>query len=174
MFPGILFRFPELLVIFPAQSIFGVIWWSTLPDQFQVEIHSINNEISAIAKFSTKQLKEVTYLQTKDLGLQLIDTDRERKVSGSVVRALRENRIIFIECDEIEKWKQSQKEKMTFLGETIGVDKTINLIHRRTGAEVVFGLLHRFSLQKYRLIIESCEDMLSKLGKTRKWYWDTL
>jgi len=48
---------------------------------------------------------------------------------------------------------------------TIGVDKTINLIQRRTGAEVVFGLLHRFSLLKYILIIESCEDMLSRLGK---------
>ena len=45
------------------------------------------------------------------------------------------------------------------------MDKTINLIQRRTGAEVVFGLLHRFSLRKYGLIIESCEDMLSKLGK---------
>ena len=118
-----------------------------------------------IAKFATKQLKEATYLQTKDLGLQLIDTERERKVSSSVVRALRENRVVFIECDEIEKWKQSQSEKMLFLGKTIGVDKTINLIQRRTKAEVVFGLLHRFSLRKYRLIIESYEDMLTKLGK---------
>ena len=48
---------------------------------------------------------------------------------------------------------------------TIGVDKTINLIQRRTGAEVVFGLLHRFSLLKYILIIESCEDMLLRLDK---------
>ncbi len=121
--------------------------------------------MSVIAKFATTQLKEATYLQTKDLGLQLIDTDRERNVSGSVVRALRENRVVFIECDEIEKWKQSQNEKMLFLGKTIGVDRTINLMHKRTGAELVFGLLHRFNTRKYRLIIESYEDMLSKLGK---------
>jgi len=57
---------------------------------------------------------------------------------------------------------------MLFLGKTIGVDKTINLIQRRTKAEVVFGVLHRFSLRKYRLIIESCEDMLSTLDKIRK------
>ena len=82
-----------------------------------------------------------------------------------MIQALRENRVVFIQCDEIEKWKQSQNEKMVFLGKTIGVDKTINLIQRRTKAEVLFGLLHRFSVQKYRLIIESCEDMLSKLGK---------
>ena len=45
------------------------------------------------------------------------------------------------------------------------MDKAINLIQKRTGAEVVFGVLHRFNPRKYRLIIESCEDMLSKLGK---------
>ena len=123
--------------------------------------------MSVIARFATKQLKEVTYLQTKDLGLQLIDTERESNVWGSVIRALRENRVVFIECDEIEKWKQSQNEKMLFLGKTIGVDKTINLIQRRTKAEVVFGVLHRFNSRKYRLIIESYEDMLSKLGKRR-------
>ena len=101
--------------------------------------------MSVIAKFATKQLKEVTYLQTEDLGLQLIDTDLESNVLGSVIRALMENRIVIIECDEIESWKPSHKEKMIFLGKTIGVDKTINLIQRRTKAEVVLGLLHRFS-----------------------------
>jgi hypothetical protein len=111
--------------------------------------------MSVIARFSTKQLKEVTYLQTKDLGLQLIDTERERNVWGSVIRALKENRVVFIECDEIEKWKQSQNEKMLFLGKTIGVDKTINLIQRRTGAEVLFGVLHRFKSWKYRLIMRA-------------------
>jgi len=110
-------------------------------------------------------LKEATYLQTKDLGLQLIDTELESNVLRSVVQALRTNRVVIIECDEIESWKPSQKEKMTFLGKSIGVDKTINLIQRRTKSEVIFGLLHRFNLRKYRLIIESYEDMQSKLGK---------
>jgi len=121
--------------------------------------------MSVIAKFATKQLKEVTYLQTKDLGLQLIDTERESNILGSVSRASRENRVVIIECDEIESWKPSQKEKMLFLGKTIGVDKTINLIQRRTKTEVVFGLLHRFNSRKYSLIIESCEDMEARLDK---------
>ena len=45
------------------------------------------------------------------------------------------------------------------------MDKTINLIQRRTGAEVVFGVIHRFNSRKSRLIIESYEDMLSRLDK---------
>ena len=98
--------------------------------------------------------------------LQLIDTDRESYVWGSVIRALRENRVVFIQCDEIDKWKQSQNEKMLFLGKTIGVDKTINLIQKRTGAAVVFGVLHRFSVREYRLIIESYEYAIAVEQKT--------
>ena len=79
---------------------------------------------------------------------------------------MRANRVVIIECDEIEGWKPAEKERMTFLGKTIGVDKTINLIQKRTGAEVVFGLLRRFSSRKYRLIIEGYEHMRSELGKS--------
>jgi hypothetical protein len=47
----------------------------------------------------------------------------------------------------------------------IGVDKTINLIQRRAESEVIFGILHRFNLGKYSLIIESYQDMLLQLGR---------
>ena len=66
----------------------------------------------------------------------------------------------------MEEWKPSQKEKTSFLGKVIGVDKTINLIQRRTGAVTIFGILHRYNLQKYKLIIENYQDMLFRLGKT--------
>jgi len=45
-----------------------------------------------------------------------------------------------------------------------GLDRTINIIHRRTGAEVVFGVIHRFSLREYKLIVHSYEDMLKIFG----------
>ena len=48
----------------------------------------------------------------------------------------------------------------------IGVDKTINLIHRRTGAAIIFGILHRYSLRNYKFIIENYQDMILRLDKT--------
>ena len=121
--------------------------------------------ISVIAKFKTKALKDTLYLKTKDLGLRIIDAGQNGTVLSTVIKELRDNRIVFIECDEIEAWKPSKKEKMFFLGKWIGVDRTISLIQRRAGAEIIFGILHRFTVGRYRLIVENYEDLLMRLGR---------
>jgi len=122
--------------------------------------------ISVIAKFKTKDLKENLYQKTKDIGLKIIDADQKNGTLSSIMKELQQNRIVFIECDEIEEWRPSQKERISFLGKRIGVDKTITIIQKRTGTTVVFGILHRFNLQQYSLIIESYKDILLRLVKT--------
>jgi len=122
--------------------------------------------ISVIAKFETNDLKNTLYTKTNNLGLKIIDAIQKNGVLTSIIQELKENRIVFIECDEIEEWKPSQKEKIFFLGKMIGVDKTINLIQRKAGAEVIFGILHRFNLGKYSLIIESYQDILLRFCNT--------
>jgi lauroyl/myristoyl acyltransferase len=117
--------------------------------------------ISVIIKCATAQLKERLHERARDLGIRVIDADQEN-ILGALLRDLRENRVVFIECDEIEEWKPSRTEKISFLGKRIGVDKTINLIQRRSGAQVVFGLLHRVSLEKYSFIMQSASDVLEK------------
>jgi lauroyl/myristoyl acyltransferase len=117
--------------------------------------------ISVIIKCATHHLMEKLHARARDLGIRVIDA-RQENILGAVIRDLRENRVVFIECDEIEEWKPSRTEKISFLGKRIGVDKTINLIQRRSGAQVVFGLLHRVSLEKYSFIIESSQDILGK------------
>jgi len=117
--------------------------------------------ISVIIKCATNQLKERLHARANELGIRVIDADEEN-VLGAVVRDLRENRVVFIECDEIDEWKPSRTEETFFLGKRIGVDKTITLLQRRSGAEVVFGLLHRMSLKKYSFIIRSRQDILGK------------
>lgn len=119
--------------------------------------------ISVIARFTTEHLRDRLYSKTKDLGLKIIDASKRNQILGSVIRDLRENRIVFIECDEIEEWKPSQKERILFLGKLVGLDRTINIIQRRTGASVIFGILHRFTLRKYRLVIETYANLESQL-----------
>jgi len=121
--------------------------------------------ISVIVKFATKDLKDKLYLKTKNLGLKIIDANQKNGILSSIIQELKENRIVFIECDEIEGWRPSQKEKMFFLGKTIGVDKTINIIQKRAGTKIIFGILHRFNLGKYSLILESYQDILLRFGK---------
>jgi KDO2-lipid IV(A) lauroyltransferase len=121
--------------------------------------------ISVIAKFKTKELKETLYQKTKGVGLKIIDADQKNGTLSSIIKELQQNRIVFMECDEIEEWRPSQKERISFLGKRIGVDKTINIIQKRTGTKVVFGILHRFNLEKYSLILESYQDILQRVGK---------
>jgi lauroyl/myristoyl acyltransferase len=122
--------------------------------------------ISVIVKFATKDLKDTLYFKTKDLGLKIIDANQKNGILSSIIQELKENRIVFIECDEIEGWRPSQKEKIFFLGKTIGVDKTINIIQKRAGTKIIFGILHRFNLGKYSLILESYQEILLGFGKS--------
>ena len=126
----------------------------------------LNYPISVIAKFETSDLKHTLHRKTCDLGLKIIDARQKNGALATLIQELKENRIVFIECDEIEEWRPSQKERLFFLGKMIGVDKTITLIQKRTGAGIIFGILHRFNLEKYSLILESHQDLLLRLGKT--------
>lgn len=119
--------------------------------------------ISVVAKFATRQLEETLHEKTRNIGLRIINAGRG-SVLSSIMRELRQNRIVFIECDEIEEWRPSKRNRMWFLGKLIEIDKSIDIIQRRAGAEIIFGLLHRFNLNRYYLILEDYQGMLSRFG----------
>ena len=119
--------------------------------------------VSVVFKCATRQLQEALRGRAQDMGIKVIDPSQGKTLT-SVLQDLRENRIVFIECDEIEAWKVSQEEKMLFLGKKIGVDRTLNLLQKRSGAEIVFGILHRLDLSNYTFVIETYQEVLSHLG----------
>jgi len=121
--------------------------------------------ISVVAKFATRKLRQACEARSESFGLKIIDGSRRNEILPNILQELRINRIVFLECDEIEEWRPSQKEKMVFLKKMIGVDRTITLIARRSKAALIFGILHRFNLQKYRLVIQDYDDILSRYGR---------
>jgi Kdo2-lipid IVA lauroyltransferase/acyltransferase len=121
---------------------------------------------SVIAKCSTNQLKDRLFLRADELGIRLIDATQKGKILSAVVEELKGNRVVFIECDEIEEWRPSRGEIISFLGQRVGVDRTINLLQRRTGAEVVFGAMHRYSVQKYTLIVKNSVEILGRRSRS--------
>ncbi len=54
---------------------------------------------------------------------------------------------------------------MSFLGRITGLDRTINVIQKRTGAEVIFGVIHRHHLDEYELMMADYPEMLSRLAQ---------
>jgi lauroyl/myristoyl acyltransferase len=125
---------------------------------------AVNNfTTSMIAKFKTELLRKKVFSQAKKYNIRLIDAEKTGNVIRAAIKELKENRILITECDEIEEWRASVKEKTSFLGKKTCLDRTINVIQKRTGAEVVFAIIHRYSLSRYKLIMYTYEDMLKML-----------
>ncbi|MBN1907089.1 MAG: hypothetical protein JW927_18565 [Deltaproteobacteria bacterium] len=125
---------------------------------------AVNNvNISMIAKFKTAQLREKIFKQADKYGIRMIDADTRGNVLNKAINELRENRVLVTQCDEFDEWRPSENIKTTFLGHVTGLDRTINILIKRAGAEVVFGLLHRYSLSHYSLILYSYEQMVGIL-----------
>ncbi len=120
--------------------------------------------VSMIAKFKTEQLKKKVYSQAKIYNIRLIDAESTGNVIAAAFNELKNNRILITQCDEIEEWKPSKREKTSFLGRTTGLDRTINILQKRTGAEVVFGIIHRYNLRRYKLIMCAYQDVLQGFG----------
>ena len=119
--------------------------------------------ISMIAKFKTPQLRKKIFKQADKYGIRMIDAGIKGNVLNNAINELRQNRVIVTQCDEVDEWRASGNKKTTFLGQVTGLDRTINILHKRTGAEVVFGLLHRFSLDKYKFVAYSYEQILDMI-----------
>ena len=120
---------------------------------------------SMIAKFKTQQLKEKIYSQAEKYKINMIDAQNTRNVVQSALKELRENRILITQCDEIEEWRPCSKKRISFLGRTTFLDRTINILGKRTGAEIVFGVIHRYSLRKYKLFMYDYADMKGHLER---------
>ncbi len=122
-----------------------------------------NIEISMIAKFKTAQLRKKVFDQAEKYNIRMIDAEKSENVLGQAIKELKQNRVLVTQCDEIDEWRPSDKKRTTFLGQIVGLDRTINIMAKRSGAEVLFGIIHRNSLSDYKLIVYSYDDMMRML-----------
>ncbi len=117
--------------------------------------------VTMIARFNSRKLREKAFSQAEKYEIKLIDAAANGGVISSAVKELRKNRVVVTECDEIKQWRPSKKGQISFLGKKTRLDRTINVIHKRTKSAVVFGVIHRHSLKDYELIMHAYEDILS-------------
>ncbi|MBI4763677.1 MAG: hypothetical protein HY787_03615 [Deltaproteobacteria bacterium] len=99
--------------------------------------------ITITVKFSSSHLRKISYNLANKLGFKIIDTQDCPNVFKAILQDLKENRIVITQCDEIEEWRPSFKEEVSFLGKYIYLDKTINTLIRRGDTSVVFAVMHR-------------------------------
>jgi lauroyl/myristoyl acyltransferase len=86
-------------------------------------------------------------------GTRLLDP-KAQSTFFQAVDHLKQGRILLTQCDEISMWRPYSDRTVNFLGLNMGLDRSLDLLARKSGAPVVFGLIHRLGEGRYRLTLE--------------------
>lgn len=103
---------------------------------------------SMICRFQTTRLRESMGRRAEEVGLHLIDAD-EGNIILSAMKALKEGRILITECDEFDEWRPDPHRDSYFLGCRLPSDRTLELLRKRSGAQVITALMQRDGKKQY-------------------------
>jgi hypothetical protein len=74
--------------------------------------------------------------------------------------------VVITQCDEIDEWRPSKNNRISFLGKEIKLDRTMNIISKRGGGSVVFGIMHRDYNHRYKFISTSIEEIKKRFKQS--------
>jgi Kdo2-lipid IVA lauroyltransferase/acyltransferase len=103
---------------------------------------------SMICRFQTTRLRESMGQRASAVGLELIDAD-EGNIVLSAMKALKQGRILITECDEFDEWRPDPRRDSYFLDCRLPADRTLELLQKRSGAQVVTALMKREGKKHY-------------------------
>jgi lauroyl/myristoyl acyltransferase len=97
---------------------------------------------SIIYRPQTEYLANSLAERAKLINLTLINA-HDGNVFKAAINALKEGRILITECDEFEEYRPDPNKKLSFLGQKIDSDKTLDILSKRAGAPVLSALVRR-------------------------------
>jgi len=115
--------------------------------------------VTMIVRFSSTHMRSTAMKQSNNFSTRIIDADNTPNIIKAIFDNLKENRVVLTQCDEIDEWRPSPKNRISFLGKEIKLDRTMNIISKRGGASVVFGIMHRDYNHQYKFIATSIEEI---------------
>jgi lauroyl/myristoyl acyltransferase len=126
--------------------------------------------IATLAKFATERLKDIIVPRANGDGLEVVVPGNGTNVLREASKVLSENKIFVTQCDETDAWHADNREWMEFLGRRIHPDRMLNVLCKRTGAVLLFGVLHRENSEEYRLCLHRvpCEGDVPTNVRTLK------
>jgi len=113
--------------------------------------------ITMVVRYKTKQLKLTMEEIARRAGVQALDAE-EGSVMPRALAALRGGRIFITELDEMESWKPTAHKVMNLFGRRVALDRTVELLQRRTGAPVLLALMERVGALNYQLVLEAPQE----------------
>jgi len=110
-------------------------------------------QVTAMVHCNSRALRRILEERAARIGIKLLDPKSET-IFFSAVQHLKEGRVLVTQCDEINMWHPYKNKKINFLGLEVGLDKSLDIMARKTQAPVLFGLNHRRGRRRYELVIE--------------------
>ncbi len=86
-------------------------------------------------------------------GTNLLDPKSE-SVLFRAIQELKGGRVLITQCDELDCWRPYSNQVIDFLGLEAGLDRSLEILVRKSKAPVVFGLMHRRPGRRYRLCLQ--------------------
>jgi lauroyl/myristoyl acyltransferase len=122
-----------------------------------------NYPVTVLARFSSSRLRDISMDKAEKFGAKIIDVDNTPNVLKAILDNLKANRIVITQCDEMDEWKPATHQIHSFLGKSVNLDRTINILMKRAQAPIVFGVMHRETDSRYKLVLTPWEEMEKRI-----------
>ena len=106
--------------------------------------------LSVMVHCKTPRLRRILEERSAAAGTELMDP-KSGEVFFTAVDHLKRGRVLITQCDEISMWKPYKNKTTQFLGLTVPLDRSMDLLARKSKAEVVLALVHRRGRRRYEL-----------------------
>jgi KDO2-lipid IV(A) lauroyltransferase len=130
---------------------------------------SVNGfKVAMILRYKDQKLKEASEAIGKARDGVLIDAD-ETGALRTALSAVKNGRILIIQCDEFKHWKPCRDKQTRVFGVRIPQDRTINMLYRLTQVPTCLGLMKR-EKPGYKLLIKPIAEGQEERGLSdRSW-----
>jgi Kdo2-lipid IVA lauroyltransferase/acyltransferase len=108
--------------------------------------------VSIICRFQNQLFSRCIRERADLVGIDIIEGNNMNTIKLALM-ALKNGKILITECDELNNKIKKNSTYINFLGYKISYDRTIDILQKRSGAAVVFGLMKRNQNKIYELII---------------------
>ena len=109
---------------------------------------------SIILECKTARLAKAFRRHESLVGTELIIGEHGGSILARALQALKSNRVVMTQCDEVETWHKRRASTIRLFGRSLYFDNTIEVIAKRTGAAVVGAFLERRAGGRYTLHVE--------------------
>ena len=117
-------------------------------------MHTLRAPTSAILECATARLEKTLRERVSHGDIALITSSGGESVYVQAMQALKSNRVLLTQCDEVEAWRRRRSQTISLFGKELFFDSTIDVLSHRSDAPVVGAFLKRSGRNRYTLILE--------------------